>query len=220
LHTPTGDIVLQDGEPLADGSISDQTPDGFGGETGVFLFNVGNCGANVKGENFDAYLPIPTAPVAFKLTGYANSYEGFYALNISGITGPSIMQDGDFTGWCVDGATAISWNQEYMANVYTLTNIASIPDRPRLNLIKAKVGRLHWLINHIQEIEDAGFTPEDAQKMFWRIINGKTYTSAINDYADAVGEYELRVGDYALLIFDPVDGKDTAVQAFGVRIDP
>jgi len=223
LLTPTGPVVLEDKTPFDDGAYSaDDGAGNFGGSDGVWNFNVGECGNTSDEANYPAYLPLPTNLIQFKLIGEANQPDGFYRLEVGGFTGNFAFAPGQFNGWCVDYDTTIYYGIQYEARVWSLLDIASIPDQTRLNLIKAHAGKLHWIINHLDDITAAGFSPEDIQDMIWWLVSAKgPATAAVKTYAAGVVDYSPKVGDFAMLIFDPyIQDDDTRVQAFGVRIDP
>ena len=227
LHTPTGDITLVEHESFIDGVYSsDDGLGGFGGDDGVWNFNVGNCGNSADEGDFPAYLPLPETLVSFTLTGEVNQQDGKFSLNIGDHAQTTIANfpliSGDHVGWCVDYDTAIYYNVQYEARVWSLLNILDIPNETRLNRVKVKAGVLHWVINHLDALAAEGFVANDIQNLIWWLVSAEGDASAaVKARALTIPSYNPKVGDYALVLFDPyIQNDDTRVQAFGVRIDP
>lgn len=219
LETPTGEIQLVDMAPFDDGAWSDEEGDGgFGGKDGVWTFSVGNCGTHAEEGSFPAYLPLPSE-VAFTLLADNGDVTGRYTATATPINGSQqgLMPNGTFKTWCVDEETTIHYNVTYNANVYSLLNFPQSNDQRMVKINNVK-GKLHWIINHIDELVAAGYNKVDIQKMIWHLVNPNKYT-AYDSYTSSIPSYEPKVGDYALVVIDPYNN-DGPVQAFGVRIDP
>ena len=222
LHTPTGDILLVDDKAIPEGAWSeDDGSGGFGGDDGIYLFNVGNCGIIAEGQ-FPPYIPLPKT-VKFTLLNDKGDETGRYIATAT-VTDPSaqgLLPSGKFKTWCVDPLTTINYNVEYDANVYSLINIITIPPSTRMDKIIAAKGKLHWVINHIDKIKKdfPKWNKVQIQELIWHIVDNKTHEGYYK-YAYNIPDYEPKVGEFTLVIIDPVDNKGAAVQAFGVRVEP
>jgi len=227
LHTPTGDILLADNVAVAEGTWSEiGKTDGFGGDDGVYLFNVGNCGIDEEGQ-FPSYLPLPNT---------AKMRVGVFSPDSYNIT---ITQDNDplrmlsditnEQAWCLDKNVAIYEDVEYTGRVFSSLDIAKLMADPTITPArKTRFQNLPWgvinyMINHLDELP-TGTSPADLQHAFWYITDA--YANAnqadkdkIDQWLSDYATWTPSVGQDAVVFLIP-DQADGPVQAFGVRIDP
>ena len=230
LHTPTGDILLLDDEVLAEGTWSEVgKTDGFGGDDGIYLFNVGTCGI-AEDAQFPSYLPLPDQ---VKMNIGDTSPDNFWITITEAFAGQDLHMLDNITGqqaWCLDNSVSIGYGV-YDAKVFSSLDLAklmadgtvSAARKTRFNNLPW--GAINYLINHIDELPGT-LTPKQVQHAFWYI------TDALNDgtiSATVITKIELwktnhsgwtpKVGDDAVVFMIP-DLATQPVQAFGVRIDP
>jgi hypothetical protein len=229
LHTPSGEITLLDDEPLTEGTWSEiGKADGFGGEDGIYLFNVGNCGIDEDGQ-FPSYIPLPKSAIMQIGGSLANGYNITITQDVNGDDLWALSGISNAYSWCLDKEVSISGNSPYSAKVFSSLDLAKLladvdidPTR-RARFASLPWGAINYMINHLDELPDNPSLKE-IQYAFWYITDqyqgaSQQIKNKIDDWVTDYANWKPKVGDDAVIFLIP-DQEGVAVQAFGIRIDP
>jgi hypothetical protein len=227
-YLPNGDSLLVDSITVNEDEWSGN---GFGGEDGIFDFQIGNC------QCFDTspdaiYPPIQLLPANGNISivgaGISTGHYNYFEITLEGSSwnGPfyptDVFEGAQVNAWCGDITTAISTGK-YNVNVYSSLNLDAMP----AYLDGYPFGALNWLANSEQAIADNLTDATELQTLIWCLVHGDNMTEAaltnlihaqanfsnVDVSAGLAAAAQLKAdhndfipqpGDYAVVIFDPI----------------
>lgn len=243
LALPDGSEILLDTIEFNENTYSgEDAPIKFGGEDGIYDFNVGNClddDSLLTDAVYTPYIPLPDQVLMTVDIETNKSYVNVNILQIFGNPPGNQIMVGTMQGWCADRFSNIFIGVQYLADVYSSLNIVGLP--PEYAAYGNKWNVLNWIINtvDIEALIDAGdYTSEEIQNGIWALIHdnpgppdvgsdGGFMASLGIDVANQaaidpdISNYVPGVGDWAFVLLDPVEGdQQERIQLIIVQVDP
>ena len=199
LMTPDNDSVLVGSVNFTDNDWTDAGVNPFGGEDGIYEFNVGDCGTDV-----DASYPLPWMPLPSEMTFTLrdNGNASYFGIDVNSTNGNSFMEiksGGTHNAWCGNKDLTINYGTEYRANVYPWYDALNIPD---FDINTSKIETLNYIVNHIGALKST-YGMVSVQNLIWEVLGQSTAPSGIA--LPVMSGYIPPLGGWGVVFIDPYE---------------
>ena len=219
LHLPDGSKVLLDEIPFNDAIDPESDSGGWGGENGVFDFDIGVAGGCIA-DREEAFYGLPWMPLPDEvILIFRHSQESYFDLELVEVkpSGHDGFKAGDVLhGWSGDDGAFVYWDFKYLAKVYPYYNI---PDGKQFAGISRQTwAMIHWVVNEASK----SFSATDIQHAVWKLLEQEAdgHDEFIEDTGGPAAlavehkDYIISPGDDIIVLIDTGDRMHFALVPF------
>ena len=228
VYWPDGSVTSE-----VTGTFTDENPNPFGGEDGVFTWQIGDCthpSADIE-VILPAWIGLPdqaNASIQWKLPNPVHPNYSAFDVTINSVTGgvPALYPEefenlpNTIGGYCGDLNHTIA-SSTFDFDLYSSLDVPAMP----IMYQGYNWNALNWLINQDEAILASAAEGEELQAIIWMIIHGTDATTLgkidgyldlnstevlalvplANDIVNNHSGFTPRTGDWSIVLFDPIE---------------